>query len=219
MSLARRLAGVGLVLTLAGGCAAEPDRGEDAPVRDDALSRLDREGVQRIEETGRAVLDLRDREVTRADVGLGERELGPVVGRPGGDPITLVLETPEGSEEVRTSSFSVAFNEPGGPASYVTWFEGFDSDEQAFVALDGAVERWGIPAADVRRWRDRSAEGASGGGARPSMALGPGLGPSGLVAEVEARAGRTGQTLQYSLLLDDRVYTPETMQRWRRGGD
>jgi len=207
MRARRVVAGTLLAVALwsAGACDRTADRGEDPPVSNNATSRLDPEGVQQIEEQGRAVLDLRDGAVTRGEVGLGERELGPVVGRPGSSPVTLVLRTPGGTEEVRTESFSVAFNRPGGPASYVTWFVRHDSDQEALAALEQAVERWGVPASDVRHWRERLAQGrVTSSGGRASMVLGPGRGPSELRAEVEARALSRGQVLQYLLYLEDR---------------
>lgn len=214
----RRAAAAGPALLAAialGACATtsdtEPDRRDEATVSN---SPLDREGVQQIEDSGSARFDLRDRKLTRADVRLPEDRMGPIVGRPGGREIDLVLEMPEGKETVATSTFSATFFSSADAADSVTWFESYDTEAAGLAALDDAVERWGLPREAVATWREAVASGGE-----QEVSLTPGVSPSGLVTQVTARGEKGGgQTHQWAVLLDPRYYEDGALERIRETG-
>lgn len=208
-------AAVGLALVLAGCATSEttdPDPGGQAPMSD---SRLDSDGIEQIEETGAARFDLRDRELTRAEVGLRPGRLGPIVGRPGGDTIDLTLVGPDGEETVSTATFGATFLSTQDTATNLTWFESYDTEAEALEALDGAVERWGLRQEAIANWRETL---ALGGEQEVSLPLG--VSPTGLVTQVTVRGEQgAGQTHQWAVLLRPRYYTPEALDAIRRTGD
>lgn len=214
-----RVAAAGLALAVAaalGACTTsedtDPDRRDEAPVSN---SPLDRDGVQQVEESGRARFDLRDLTLTRSDVGLPENRMGPIVGRPGGREIELVLRAPEGEEQIATSTFSATFFSSADTADSVTWFESYDTEEEGLAALDDAVERWGLPREAVANWRQTLARGGE-----QEVSLTPGVSRSGLVTQVTARGERGGgQTHQWAVLLDPRYYEPDALERIRSSGE
>ncbi|KQT92082.1 hypothetical protein ASG49_08930 [Marmoricola sp. Leaf446] len=216
----RRVVAAGLVLAVAvaaalGGCSTsedpDPDRRDEATVSN---SPLDREGVQQIEESGSARFDLRDLTLTRSDVGLPENRMGPIVGRPGGREIDLVLRAPEGEERVATSTFSATFFSSADTADAVTWFESYDTEADGLAALDEAVERWGLPREAVATWRE-----ALTGDGEQEVSLTPGVSPSGFVTQVTARGEKgAGQTHQWTVLLDPRYYEDGALERIRETG-
>lgn len=210
--------GVGVLTVLATvGCGVQDTPG-DAPVTtSDGYSHLDRGGVAQIEQTRRAAFDLRDHTVTRADVGLPDGDLGPVVGGAADPELTVRLVAPEGEEEVRTSTFSIAFNGARDHADYLTWFESYDSAAPAHAALQEAVTRWGFSPADVTRW-DQTLELAAG--EKVTRSVGLAVSPSGLVVGVDLTATTDGgQTHRYQVQLDPRYYEPGALASIRRTGD
>lgn len=178
-------------------------------------SRLDSDGIEQIEETGAARFDLRDRELTRDEVGLAPGRLGPIVGRPGGDPVELTLVGPDGEETVTTSTFGATFLSTRDTATNLTWFESYDTEADAFEALHAAVERWGLRQEAIASWRETL---ALGGEQEVSLPLG--VSGSGLVTQVTVRGEQGGgQTHQWAVLLRPRYYTPEALEAIRRTGD
>lgn len=178
-------------------------------------ARLDSDGIEQIEQTGAARLDLRDRELTREEVGLPPGRLGPIVGRPGGDTIDLTLVGPEGEETVSTATFGATFLSTRDTATNVTWFESYETEADAFEALDAATERWGLRQEAIANWRETL---ALGGEQEVSLPLG--VSPTGLVTQVTVRGEQgAGQTHQWAVLLRPRYYTPEALDAIRRTGD
>lgn len=216
--LRHRAATAGLVLAVAaalGACTTSedtPDRRDEADVSN---SPLDRDGVQQIEESGSARFDLQDLRLTRSDVGLPDNRMGPIVGRPGGREIDLVLRAPEGEEQVATSTFSATFFSSADSADSVTWFESYDTEEEGLAALDDAVERWGLPRRAVATWREALASGGE-----QEVSLTPGVSASGFVTQVTVRGEQgKGQTHQWAVLLDPRYYEPDALEQVRRTGE
>lgn len=135
-------------------------------------------------------------------MGLPDGDLGPVVGGAADPELTVRLAAPEGEEEVRTSTFSVAFDGARDRADYLTWFESYDSAASARAALQEAVTRRGFSPADVTRW-DRAVELAAG--EKVTRSIGLAVSASGLVVGVDVTAtGDGGQTHRYLVQLDPR---------------
>lgn len=206
-----------LTILLASACGLSTnadDPAGDAPVTNpDGFSLLTREGVDAIQEAGRARFDLRERTITRKAVGLETGRLGPVVGGAGEPDLTLELVAPERTEEVRTSTFSVTFTGNDDRASTVTWFEAYDTDTESQEALKRAVERWGLPADQPAAWRQASETGEE------ELTLRAGVAPSGLASSLTVRRTSSGgQTHQWMLLLRPGLYTPESLEQIRRTG-
>ncbi len=177
-------------------------------------SQLDAAGVAQIKESGRARFDLRDLELTPAEVGIREDRMGPVVGRPGDDPVELTLVGPDGEETVSTSTFGATFLTTGRAATNITWFESYDTEDEALAALDAAVDRWGLPRQAVASWREALALGGE-----QEVSLPPGVSPSGFVTQVTVRGEQgAGQTHQWAVLLDPRYYEPDALAEIRRTG-
>lgn len=178
-------------------------------------TRLDRDGIDRILESGEARLDLRDLELTREDVGLRAERLGPIVGRPDGPPVELTLQGPDGEETVTTSTFSATFTSSSDTADSVTWFESYDTEADAFTALEAAVDTWGLRPEAVANWRETLERGGE-----QDVSLPLGVSPSGFVTQVTVRGEQgEGQTHQWTVLLDPRYYEPEALEQVRRTGE
>jgi hypothetical protein len=216
MILVRRGVAAAVLVLVAVGCSVEtgsdPQTESPTPMSN---SQLDRAGVEQIEQSGRARFDLRDLELTPADVGLRPDRLGPIVGGPGGEPIQLTLVGPDGEDTVTTATFAASFSTTGTPASKITWFESYDTEADAYDALESAVERWGLRREAIANWRDILA-----GGGEQERTLPLGVSPTGFVTEVTVRGeeGR-GQTHQWAVLLGPELYTPEALDMIRRTGD
>ena len=185
----------------------------------DGFSLLTDAGVARIKDSRSARFDLRDRVLTRADVGLDGDRLGPQVGAPGKPELDLELLGPDGTERVRTSTFMVSFLRTDGPADSVTWFESYATRAEGDAALGEAVEHWGLPRDTVDNWQETvklsSAEDTSTSTVRTSY--GPGLGTAGLVAEVTVRTepDHEGETLEYEVYLAEKYYTEQSLEKLR----
>lgn len=212
-----------LVLTLAGCGTGSTGTTEEGPVTTkDGYSRLDDAGIAHIKETREARFDLRDRRLTREDVGIGRERLGPQVGRPGAPEIDLQLVGPAGTERARTSTFLAYFREPGGDATAITWFESYDTRAEGDAALAEAVEHWGLPSDTVSQWKESVELATSGPFADPDStnrnSFGPGLAASGLVAEITVRTTpeREGETLEYSVYLQSKYYAEDYLADLRR---
>jgi hypothetical protein len=211
-----------MLLLLAGvagvsGCGTKDSSGDGPVTNDDGYSRLDDAGVEHIEKTHEARLDLSRHSITRKEVGLDAESLGPVVGSARGPVIDLELTAPEGTEEVRTSTFSVAFNGSDPRADYLTWFESYDTRDGATTALRSAVERWGLRPDEVGRWQ-QALELA--GTDKVKRSTGLGVSSSGLVVEAVLSGTKDGgQTHQFQVLLDPRYYEPAALESIRRTGD
>lgn len=178
-------------------------------------SQLDAAGITQIKESGRARFDLRDHELTPADVGIRADRMGPIVGRPGDDPVELTLVGPDGEETVSTSTFGATFLTTGRAATNITWFESYDTEDEAFAALDAAGDRWGLTREAVAGWRETLALGGD-----QEISLRPSVGPSGLVNQVTVRGERgKGQTHQWAVLLDPRYYEADALEKLRRTGE
>lgn len=208
-------AAAALLLT-ATGCASDespdPDPGGDPTVSE---TRLDRDGIDRILESGEARLDLRDLELTRDEVGLPPDRLGPIVGRPGGPAVELTLQGPDGEETVTTSTFSATFTSSSDTADSVTWFESYDTEAEAFEALEAAVDTWGLRPEAIDNWRETLARGGE-----QDVSLPLGVSPSGFVTQVTVRGEQgAGQTHQWTVLLDPRYYEPDALDLIRRTGE
>lgn len=214
MTLLRRcVAAVAVVITTAG-CSVSVNPDETESPRPMSNSQLDRAGVDQILESGRARFDLKDLELTPQDVGVRPDRMGPLVGRPGGTPIELTLVGPDGEDTVTTSTFRPSFSTTGAPASKITWFESYDTEADAFDALDAAVERWGLRREAIANWRETLALGGE-----QEVVLPLGVSPTGFVTEVTVRGEEGGgQTHQWAVLLDRELYAPAVLEQIRRTG-
>ncbi len=184
---------------------------------DDGFSRLDDAGVAEIERTRTARFDLSQLSISRDELGLAPDSLGPVVGRAGAPAFTLEMTAPEGTEEVRTPTFSVAFNGPDPQADYLTWFEGYDSRQEADAApLRSAIGRWGFQPEELERWHETL---ELSGTEKARSTTGLGVSSSGLVVEGILSGTKTGgQTHRFQVLLGPRYYEPAALTSIRRTG-
>lgn len=212
-----------IVLTL-GGCGTNSTgTTEEGPVTTkDGYSLLDDAGIAHIKETREARFDLRDRTLTREDVGIGRERLGPQVGKPGDPEIALELLGPDGTEQVRTSTFLTYFREPGGDATALTWFESYDTRAEGDAALAEAADHWNLRRGVVEDWQENVRLASEGPFADPDSttrrSYGPGLADSGLVAEITMRTTpeREGETLEVSVYLQPKYYTEDYLAGLRR---
>ncbi|GAB3994031.1 hypothetical protein [Nocardioides marmoraquaticus] len=216
MTPIRRHVAAALVVLATTGCSVSvgSDSETESP-RPMSNSQLDRAGVDQILESGRARFDLKDLELTPEEVGVRPDRMGPLVGRPGGTPIELTLVGPEGEDTVTTSTFSATFSTTGTPARTITWFESYDTEADAFDALDAAVEQWGLRREAITNWRETL---ALGGEQEVSLPLG--VSPSGFVNQVTVRGEEgSGQTHQWAVLLRPEYYRPAALEEIRRTGN
>ncbi|WP_280356636.1 hypothetical protein [Nocardia otitidiscaviarum] len=200
------------MLLVAIGCAAPSNEEKPVPITSE-FSQLTDAGIAEIEESRHARFDLRNRELTKAAVGLDGQDRGPIVGGADKPMITLELLGPEHTETVQTSTIMFLSASADTPYEGIVFWKSFDTTQDCLAELRTDISRWGIRAEDVDRWeRNSQAE------TDYQQVISMGVGRSGLVAGVEARLKNGNCLLKYDIYLEPRYYAPEVQDMIRRTG-
>lgn len=201
-----------LVLTI-GACATPPDKEEPVPDSSE-FSQLTSAGIAQIKQTQQARFDLRNRELTKAAVGLAGTTMGPIIGGADKPMISLELLGPDRTETVETNTIGfVSTGSAEEPFEEIVYFRPLDTPQQGVNELRAGITRWGFNAEGIDWW-EKNTQGKSDYQQVVSM----GIGPSGLVMEVEAKLQHGKPLLRYIVHLKPRLYTEQALNDIRSTG-
>lgn len=209
----RILAVTAMLLLTVASCSAPSNKEEPVPSTTE-FSQLTPAGIKQIEKTRHARFDLRDRELTKAAVGMEGQTMGPIVGGATKPMITLELLGPDRTESVETNTMGFVSTGPAEePYEEIVFFRPFDTPEQANAELREGITRWGFNADNVRQWEDNTRDKAD-----DQQVVSMGIGPSGLVVSVEANLKHGKPLLRYMVHLEPYLYAPQALDDIRRTG-
>ena len=207
----RVLVTLAVVGTLALGCSSSKGPTLDYTPE---FSLLTEAGINQIKESRHARFDLRDHTLTKADVGFDPPvDKGPMVGNASSPELTLEFLGPTGTETVTTRTFMVPSLSKNEPYELIAFWRDFDNPADANTELLAGIERWGFLPAKIQNWITNTGDGED-----DKAVLGMGVGPAGLVVEVEARLKNGHQLLRYMVHLTPDLYTPEAQANIRQFG-
>lgn len=209
----RVLAAVMMLLLTAAACSAPSSKEEPLPSTTE-FSQLTPAGIEQIKTTRHARFDLRNHDLTKSSVGTEGETMGPIIGGADQPMITLELLGPDRTETVETNTIAVVSTGPASePYEDIVFWRSLDTPQQANEELRDGITRWGFNPARVSRWEENS---QSQSDYRQVVSMG--IGPSGLVMEVEAYLQAGKPLLRYIVHFEPRLYTPEVLDRIRSTG-
>ncbi|MCP9619919.1 hypothetical protein FOH10_07435 [Nocardia otitidiscaviarum] len=179
------------------------------------FAQLTPAGIEQIKQTGHARFDLRNRELTKAAAGMEGQIMGPIIGGPDQPMITLELLGPNRTETIEANTIGFVSSGPAEePYQEIVFFRPLDTPEQANGELREGITRWGFNAENVRLWEENTS-----GKSDYQQVVSMGLGPSGLVVEVEAYLQQGRPLLRYIVHLEPYLYTPQALEEIRTTGN
>lgn len=222
MKSARALTILATLIGIVAACTVTTDNKEtpvtstSGPSGQPEFSLLTDSGVEQIKDSRRARFDFRDLTLTNAEVGLpSDHTQDVIIGGAGEPDVELTLVGPDAEETVRTQTIWVA-NSRDGQFNYITFWRSFSSPEDAQQELAEISARWGILPANVDSWTEIAANARKD--KKEKQNLGSGIGPTGLIIDLNASIKNGVQVFQYFVLLNARNYTPENIENIRTTG-
>ncbi len=184
-------------------------------LRQDQYSYLTHEGVQQIKDNRRARFDLRDHTLTNEEAGVPPESTGEVIiGNPGDPDIDLTLVGPNGEVTISTQTIWFTHLDEDTFTEIVFW-RAFDTPEGAQQELAQANPRWGIRPSKVETWTGIAKDA---GDEKEKWNLGSGIGPTGLIVDMNASSKNGIQVFHYIVDLDPRNYNPVNLENIRTTG-
>ena len=179
------------------------------------FSLLTNEGVQQIKDSRRARFDLRDLTLTNEEAGVPPESTGEVIiGNPGDPDIDLTLVGPTGEVTISTQTiwFTHLYEET---FTEIVFWRAFDTPEGAQQELAQANPRWGIRPSKVETWTGIAKDA---GDEKEKWSLGSGIGPTGLIVDMNASTKNGIQVFHYIVDLDPRNYNRFNLENIRTTG-
>jgi hypothetical protein len=179
------------------------------------FSFLNEDGVRQIEATGRARFDVRDRTITNAQAGVPPDFTKDVlIGKPGGADIELTLVGPEGEATTTTQTLWITHLDDGR-FTEIIFFRAFHTAEDVNQELMIAIDTWGILPSKTESWKTIAIQA---GVNKEKWNLGAGVGPTGLIVDMNASIKKETQVFNYIVDLDPLNYNPENIANIRSTG-
>ncbi|WP_110471002.1 hypothetical protein [Williamsia limnetica] len=171
--------------------------------------------MQQIQDNRRARFDLRDLTLTNEEAGVPpEFTSDVIIGNPGDPDIDLTLVGPTG--EVTISAQTIWFTHlDQGRFTEIIFWRSFDTPEGAQQELAQANPRWGILPENVDTWASIAMDA---GDKKEKWSLGTGIGPTGLILDMNASTKNGIQVFHYIVDLDPRNYNPINLENIRTTG-
>ncbi|MGL4306566.1 MAG: hypothetical protein ACRCSF_10475 [Mycobacteriaceae bacterium] len=176
-------------------------------------SHLTEEGIKQIKQSGQARFDLRDGVLSLAEVGLPVGGFLPLIGGAGSGEKTLILDAPERQEVITTETMMFAGYSHAENVAYIKFWRFFEDPLVAFVELRQGIQRWGFNPDDVEQWITSAIKS---GKEKNESYVGSGVGSAGLLMGVSATSKNGHVTLEYTVRLDPRNYSPEELEQLAR---
>lgn len=179
------------------------------------FSILTDSGVSQIKDSRRARFDFRDLTLTNAEAGLPpDHTQDVIIGGVGKPEIKLTLVGPDAEETTTTQTIWIVHIDED-QFTYLTFWRSFDSPEDAREELAQATTRWGIRPSKVETWSSVVKDAGEG---KEKRNLGSGVGPTGLIVDMNASIKNGVQVFQYFVILGKNSYNPENLESIKTTG-
>ena len=180
------------------------------------FSRLSTSGVKQIKDSRSARFDFRDLTLTNAEAGLpADYNRDVIIGGAGKPDIELTFLGPEAQATVSTQTIWITTYFRGGRFEDLIFWRSFDTTEGAQHELAQATARWGILPENVDTWTHIASKADDG---KEKWSLGSGIGPTGLIIDMNASIKNGVQVFQYYVHLNPLTYNPENIESIRTTG-
>lgn len=204
-------------------CSAPEDNEGSAAVTSNSntdprpqFSQLSDGGVRQIRGSRTARFNLRDLTITNEEAGVpldSQREV--IIGNPGDPDIQLTLVGPNSEELVAVQTMWFTHHLAKSRFSEIIFWRHFDNPDLAHAELREGVQRWGFHPDKVDSWIETA---RTTGGEKEKSSLGSGIGPSGLIVDINASRENAVEVLQYTVDLDPRDYNTANIDAIRTTG-
>lgn len=153
------------------GSSSEPTPPPGSTVTSSEYSTLDTAGVQQIESSRQARLDMTGGELLKSAVRLTDDSHGPEISTRGAGKMVLTVAGPSGEIRGQTDRIRFLTTDSQPDFSQITYFLTADSLDEYFALIRDGVERYGIESGAAEGWITSI---SARPGDESSFALGPG---------------------------------------------
>ncbi len=160
-------------------------------------SPLDEAGIEGIKANRAATFDLTDGSLTRADVGLTDASVVPVITVDEAEPIAVTLKMSGGEVTIEAATLKLFGPSNQETIDTITVFQPFDDSAKVVSVVQESVEKYGVDAARVEQWVSE-VERSPETGHSTYLPEGTALGSSVQIG-VHWDAGKPRQVLEYTV--------------------